>query len=281
MRLLDGENILSILPEEYTDDSYDSESRISAALEQIKHPNNDQRSLVELKMIRQVDVEDSEVLVTLALPLPDHSTKEQLVDLIQKTVTKLDGNLKVQVNTIRMTPEQRADFMLRMRGEQPVEHTQRIDRVIAVMSGKGGVGKSSVAGLLAATLRRRGFQVGILDADITGPSIPKMFGAHTPPASSPQGILPVESRTGIKLMSINLLLQDEGQPVVWRGPLISRAIEQFWRDNVWGDLDYLIVDLPPGTSDAALTVSQMLPLKGVVLVTSPQDLAKPPIWPPS
>ena len=141
------------------------------------------------------------------------------------------------------------------------------------MSGKGGVGKSSVAGLLAAALRREGFEVGVLDADITGPSIPKMFGIHHPPDSNAQGILPVVSRTGIKLMSINLLLSDEGQPVVWRGPLIGRAIEQFWRDIVWGELDYLIIDLPPGTSDAALTVAQTLPVKGYVLVTSPQDLA--------
>jgi Mrp family chromosome partitioning ATPase len=115
--------------------------------------------------------------------------------------------------------------------------------------------------------------VGVLDADITGPSIPKMFGVSGSPAFGPDGMMPVLSQTGIKLMSINLLLQDEGQPVVWRGPLIGRAIEQFWRDIAWGELDYLIVDLPPGTSDAALTVAQLLPVNGIVLVTSPQDLA--------
>jgi Mrp family chromosome partitioning ATPase len=141
------------------------------------------------------------------------------------------------------------------------------------MSGKGGVGKSSVAGLLASSLRRRGLEVGILDADITGPSIPKMFGVHQQPVGGLEGILPVESRLGIKLMSINLLLPDENQPVVWRGPLISRAIQQFWSDIAWGDLDVLVVDLPPGTSDASLTVTQSLPLNGIVLVTSPQDLA--------
>lgn len=149
----------------------------------------------------------------------------------------------------------------------------RIRRVLAVMSGKGGVGKSSVAGLLASALRKRGFKVGVLDADITGPSIPKMFGVHQLPEGGPEGILPIESRTGIKLMSINFLLQDEDQPVVWRGPLISRAIQQFWSDIAWGDLDVLVVDLPPGTSDASLTVMQSLPLDGIVLVTSPQDLA--------
>jgi Mrp family chromosome partitioning ATPase len=151
----------------------------------------------------------------------------------------------------------------------------RIERVIAVMSGKGGVGKSLVAGLLAVELRRRGFDVGLLDADITGPSIPKMF-FRTPkrPELGPQNsILPVESETGVKIISINLLLPDEDEAVIWRGPLISNAIKQFWDEVLWGELEYLIVDLPPGTSDAPLTVMQALPLTGVVLVTSPQELA--------
>jgi Mrp family chromosome partitioning ATPase len=148
-----------------------------------------------------------------------------------------------------------------------------ISSVLAVMSGKGGVGKSSVAGLLASSFRRRGLQVGVLDADITGPSIPKMFGVTHLPEVGPYGVLPVDSITGIKIMSINLLLQDKDQPVVWRGPLIGRAIQQYWNDIDWGDLDFLIIDLPPGTADAALTVMQSLPLDGVLLVTSPQDLA--------
>jgi Mrp family chromosome partitioning ATPase len=131
-----------------------------------------------------------------------------------------------------------------------------------------------VASLLAVVLRREGERVGILDADITGPSIPKMFfpnGAR--PGLSPLGLLPAETEMGIKVMSINLLLESEDQAVVWRGPLIGGAIKQFWGDVFWGDLDYLIVDLPPGTSDASLTVMQSLPLSGIVLVTSPQDLA--------
>jgi Mrp family chromosome partitioning ATPase len=142
------------------------------------------------------------------------------------------------------------------------------------MSGKGGVGKSMVSGLLAVSLRRRGHRVGLLDADITGPSIPKMFfpnGAR--PGYVEEAVLPAETPTGIKVMSINLLLENDDQPIIWRGPLISRAISQFWTDVQWGDLDYLIVDLPPGTSDAALTVLQSLPMSGAVLVTSPQDLA--------
>lgn len=148
-----------------------------------------------------------------------------------------------------------------------------VDKVLAVMSGKGGVGKSSIAALLASAIQRRGFQVGVLDADITGPSIPMMFGAYQMPKAGSHGILPINSRTGIELISINLLLPDKDQPVVWRGPLIGRAIQQFWSEIEWGNLDFLIVDLPPGTADASLTVMQSLPLDGVVLVTSPQDLA--------
>ncbi|KPK81236.1 MAG: hypothetical protein AMS25_07430 [Gemmatimonas sp. SM23_52] len=159
------------------------------------------------------------------------------------------------------------------RHREAASRRRRVGHVLAVMSGKGGVGKSSVAGLLARALQRRALKVGILDADITGPSIPRLFGVHHAPEGGEEGVLPPESATGIKLMSINLMLQSEDQPVVWRGPLVSRAIQQFWEQVVWGDLDYLVVDLPPGTSDAALTVMQSLPLDGIILVTTPQDLA--------
>jgi Mrp family chromosome partitioning ATPase len=173
-----------------------------------------------------------------------------------------------------MDAEQRVKVSALSNGAQVVYNSLRhISKVIAVMSGKGGVGKSSIAGLIASTLRQRGYQVGILDADITGPSIPMMFGANQLPEAGSQGIIPVSSRSGIKLMSINLLLSDKDQPVVWRGPLIGRAIQQFWDEIEWGELDFLIVDLPPGTADASLTVMQSLPLDGIVLVTSPQDLA--------
>jgi Mrp family chromosome partitioning ATPase len=186
----------------------------------------------------------------------------------------VDAELEVEIDAIEMNPEERKAFQALAGGGQPPPIPRKhIAHVVAVMSGKGGVGKSSVAGLLASALQRRGLQVGVLDADITGPSIPKLFGAHEPPVAGPEGILPVESRTGIKLMSINLLLPDEDQAVVWRGPLISKTIEQFWNDIAWGSLECLVVDLPPGTSDAALTVTQSLPLDGIVLVTSPQDLA--------
>lgn len=153
------------------------------------------------------------------------------------------------------------------------ELLNRVDHVVAVMSGKGGVGKSSVAAMLAVSLRRAGRSVGLLDADITGPSIPRMFGLGGQPAMSPLGILPCETAGGIRVMSINLLLPSEDEAVIWRGPLIGGAIKQFWTDVYWGDLDTLVIDLPPGTSDAPLTVMQSIPLSGIVLVTSPQELA--------
>lgn len=148
-----------------------------------------------------------------------------------------------------------------------------IRHVIAVMSGKGGVGKSSVAALLAVEAARDGMRVGVLDADITGPSIPRMFGLKGQPDATDIGIIAPRTRCGIRVMSLNLFMSNEDDPVVWRGPLMASAVKQFWTDVVWGDLEYLFVDLPPGTGDSPLTVMQSLPLDGVVVVTSPQDLA--------
>ncbi len=148
-----------------------------------------------------------------------------------------------------------------------------IKHTIAVMSGKGGVGKSAVTMLLAVALRRLGFEVGILDADITGPSIPRGLGVKGPIMVGEEGALPAESSTGIKVMSMNLILNAEDDAVIWRGPLISSAVGQFYQECEWGDLDYLLVDLPPGTADVPLTVMQSIPLDGIILVTSPQELA--------
>lgn len=148
-----------------------------------------------------------------------------------------------------------------------------IGRTIAVMSGKGGVGKSSVSALLTVALAKEGYQVGLLDADITGPSIPKLFGLKHQADVTNGKIIPSVSKLGIKVVSINLLLPQEDDPVIWRGPLIGGVVKQFWTDVLWGELDYLIVDLPPGTGDAPLTVLQSLPLDGLVIVSSPQDLA--------
>ncbi|NBJ17066.1 MAG: Mrp/NBP35 family ATP-binding protein [Dehalobacter sp. 4CP] len=159
-------------------------------------------------------------------------------------------------------------------GNQPkASELNDIKHVIAVVSGKGGVGKSTVTAMLASGLNNKGYKVGILDADITGPSIPKLFGTKGDPQVTEFGLLPLTSDEGIEIMSINLLLENEDEPVIWRGPVISGVIKQFWEEVIWGDLDFLIVDLPPGTGDAPLTVMQALPLSGAVIVTSPQDLA--------
>lgn len=147
-----------------------------------------------------------------------------------------------------------------------------VKKVIGIVSGKGGVGKSLVTSLMAVAMRRKGYQTAILDADITGPSIPKAFGLRGPAMQCEHGILPIESMDGTRVMSLNLLLEDETDPVVWRGPVISGTVKQFWSQVYWGDVDYMFVDMPPGTGDVALTVFQSLPLAGIIIVTSPQDL---------
>ena len=147
-----------------------------------------------------------------------------------------------------------------------------VKKVIGVVSGKGGVGKSSVTSMLAVATQRMGYKVAILDADITGPSIPQAFGIKDKATGTDEMIFPVESKTGITVMSVNALLEDTTDPVVWRGPVLSGVIEQFWNNVVWGDIDVMFVDMPPGTGDVALTVFQSLPLDGIVIVTSPQEL---------
>ena len=147
-----------------------------------------------------------------------------------------------------------------------------VKKVIAVVSGKGGVGKSLVTCLMASEMQRRGFSCAVLDADITGPSVPKSFGVHEHCMGTDEYLFPVTTRTGIQLMSMNLLLENETEPVVWRGPVIAGAVTQFWTDVLWRDVDYMFVDMPPGTGDVPLTVFQSLPIDGVVIVTTPQDL---------
>ena len=156
----------------------------------------------------------------------------------------------------------------------PANGLSHIGKVIAVVSGKGGVGKSLVTSSLAVAMRRMGKTVGVLDADITGPSIPAAFGVHTKAEGSELGIYPAETKTGIEIMSLNLLTENETDPVVWRGPVIAGAVKQFWTDVLWNDVDYMFVDMPPGTGDVPLTVFQSLPVDGVVIVSSPQDLVR-------
>ena len=156
--------------------------------------------------------------------------------------------------------------------KEPGNQYSNVKKVIGVVSGKGGVGKSLVTGMLATLMNRRGKSVGIMDADITGPSIPKMFGTAARAYQNELGLLPATTGSDIRIMSINLLLEKEDSPVVWRGPVIGGVVKQFWNDVVWGDLDYMFIDMPPGTGDVPLTVYQSLPLDGIIIVTSPQDL---------
>lgn len=153
----------------------------------------------------------------------------------------------------------------------PNIHTN-VKKVIGVVSGKGGVGKSMITASLATLMQQQGYQTGILDADITGPSIPKMFGLKGPAQGTEEGIYPEIAKNGTRVMSVNLLMEDEEAPVIWRGPVISNMVKQFWSDVMWGDLDFLFVDMPPGTGDVPLTVFQSLPIDGIVVVTSPQEL---------
>lgn len=149
----------------------------------------------------------------------------------------------------------------------------KVKNIIGVMSGKGGVGKSTVSALIAKDLNDKGYKVGVLDSDITGPSIPRLFQVEDQRATgNDAGMIPITTEEGIKIMSLNLLMEDENQPVLWRGPIISGLVKQFWTDVLWGELDYLIIDMPPGTGDVALTVMQSIPLTGMVMVSVPQDL---------
>ncbi|HET90791.1 MAG TPA: iron-sulfur cluster carrier protein ApbC [Chloroflexi bacterium] len=252
-----------------------SKAQVLQALEGVNDPELE-KSLVELGMVHDVEVEGGEVRLTLALTTMACPLKDRILDEARGALLALEGVEDAHIGLREMTLEEKKRIWPQQGQKQEpgvAAHLNHIGRVVAVMSGKGGVGKSSVAAMLAVALQRQGKRIGVLDADITGPSIPKMFGLDGAPPMGPVGILPAETETGIRVMSINLLLPSEDDAVIWRGPLVGGAIKQFWGDVVWGDLDMLVVDLPPGTSDASLTVMQSIPLNGMVLVTSPQDLA--------
>jgi len=242
---------------------------IRQALTQVQDPElND--NIVQLGMVQDIEIDGSNVHVTLALTTMGCPLKKQLQDKTVQAAKSVPGVENVTVGLTEMTEEQRHALKARMSPALNINHVQH---VIAVMSGKGGVGKSSVTALLASSLRRIGFTVGVLDADITGPSIPRLFGVSGPVCSIPLGMLPIETTSGIKIMSTNLMLPEEDMAIIWRGPIMSGTLRQFWTDVLWGRLDFLLIDLPPGTSDVTLTTMQSLPLNGVVMVTTPQSLA--------
>lgn len=234
------------------------------------------RNIVELGMVKDLAISDKgEVSFTLALTIPGCPMKNQMERDARLALMAVEGVSDVRIEFGTMSEEERKKIFAKAQPQLPkLNQLNKIGKVIAVLSGKGGVGKSSVTAMLATGLVRSGKKVGILDADVTGPSIPRLFGL--PPGGlrgSDQGILPSVTSMGIKVVSTNLMVPDENAAVIWRGPMISGIIRQFWTDVLWGKLDVLLVDLPPGTSDAALTVMQSIPVNGVVLVTTPQQLA--------
>jgi len=233
------------------------EAKVEAALGKVLVPGA-MRSLVQMNLVRSMEVRGGKARVTLASTAVPTEQHGWLKDKVTAALTELSEVKGATVDLIEAKPQE----------------LNQIEKIVAVMSGKGGVGKSLVASLLATSFAREGKAVGILDADITGPSIPKMFGIDARPSGSETGILPVLSRSGIAVMSMNLLLPSEDEAVIWRGPLLSKAITQFWEEVLWGKLDYLIIDLPPGTGDAALTVLQAIPISGVIDVFTPQELTE-------
>ncbi|MGQ9546371.1 MAG: Mrp/NBP35 family ATP-binding protein [Dehalococcoidia bacterium] len=233
------------------------EAKLEEALNKVLVPGA-MRSLVRMNLVRSTEFKDGVAKITLAstaIPAEYHSWLKDKAAAAVKEVSEVE---EVAVDLVEARPKE----------------LNQIGKIVAVMSGKGGVGKSLVTSLLATSFARQGKDVGILDADITGASIPKMFGLNARPSGSETGILPILSRSGIGIMSMNLLLPSEDEAVIWRGPLMSKAITQFWEEVLWGRLDYLLIDLPPGTGDAPLTVLQAIPISGVIDVFTPQELTE-------
>lgn len=228
---------------------------IREVLEQVLVPGV-RRSIGDLNLIRETRIADDAVKITLASTALSIGAQDWIKTKTEKVLKELPGVKGVEVDFVAAKPSE----------------LNKISHIIAVMSGKGGVGKSLVSSLISVALKRQGYNVGILDADITGPSIPRMFGITERPAGGDNGILPVPSKSGIEIMSINLVLPSEDDAVIWRGPLIGKVIRQFGENVLWGKLDFLIIDLPPGTADAPLTVMQSFPLTGTIIVLTPQDL---------
>jgi ATP-binding protein involved in chromosome partitioning len=252
-----------------------SETEIINALRAVIDPELN-RNIVDLGMVRNLAITPSGMVsFTLAFTIKGCPLKDQITRSAHKAVSALPGVNGVEIIQGEMTAgERQALFGEKTNLPPRLAQFNQVRQVIAVMSGKGGVGKSSVTALLAVALSRQGLKAGILDADITGPSIPRLFGL--PPGgveTNDLGILPLVTPERIKVMSANLLVKSEDDPIIWRGPMISATIKQFWEDVIWGKLDVLLVDLPPGTSDANLTVMQSIPVNGVILVTTPQELA--------
>src|SRR4030042_1928406 len=232
-----------------------TKEEVTESLETVLVPAT-KRSIVGLNLVREITITDGKINVVLASTGLIPGAQDWIKNKTREAIEKLPEVKEVVVEY----------------SDAKAKDLNKIDHILAIMSGKGGVGKSLVSGLVAIALKRKGYEVGILDADITGPSIPRMFGLKVMPSGNENGLLPVLTKSGIEVMSINLLLPTEDDAVIWRGPLIANTIKQFGEEVIWGKLDYLIIDLPPGTADAPLTVMQTLPVSGVIIVFTPQDL---------
>jgi Mrp family chromosome partitioning ATPase len=246
-------------------------------------------NIVDLGMVKNLEIKDGTAFVTIALTVSGCPLSNSIEKDVKRILSGQPGISNVEVQMTNMSREELNELMVKMRklrsesktdpfastnktGSDKLPH-RGIQNVIAVMSGKGGVGKSFVTSGIAVELRRQGFEVGILDADLTGPSIAKVFGLSSKPRVDANGAIPVSTATGIRVMSMNLLLNSPDTPVIWRGPVVDQVIRQLFMEVNWGELNFLLIDLPPGTGDAPLTAMQALPLDAVVIVSTPQDLA--------
>jgi len=241
-------------------------------------------NIIELNMVKDVKINESKVDVLIALTVAGCPLADTIKKDVKNEVMKFEEVNEVNVETTVMTKEELDGLKITVQKNRGTQQSQdqlisrlekkKNENLIAVVSGKGGVGKSSMTAILASELKRTGHNVGILDADVTGPSIAKIFGVTKRLMKGKSGIIPAETESGLKLISVNLMLDNPEMPTVWRGPIINNLIRQLYTDVDWGDIDYLLIDLPPGTGDAPLTVFQSLPLSGIVLVSTPQDLSK-------
>ena len=241
-------------------------------------------NIIELNMVKDVKINENKVDVLIALTVAGCPLADTIKKDVRNEVMKFEEVDEVNVETTVMTKEELDGLKITVQKNRGTQQSQdelisrlekkKNENLIAIVSGKGGVGKSSMTAILASELKRTGHNVGILDADVTGPSIAKIFGVTKRLMKGKTGIIPAETESGLKLISVNLMLDNPEMPTVWRGPIINNLIRQLYTDVDWGDIDYLLIDLPPGTGDAPLTVFQSLPLSGIVLVSTPQDLSK-------
>ncbi len=244
---------------------------IMEALKKVKDPELG-RSLPDLGMIRDVKIDGDKVIVTVALTIAGCPMKKRISDDVKKAVSEVPGVKEVEVELTTMTPEEREKIFGKKKPIDEKKALKDVRHIIAVASGKGGVGKTTVAVNLAVALAKKGYKVGILDADIYGPNVPLLMGLEGERPFTRDNLLIPPERYGIKVMSFGFLAP-EGQAIIWRGPLVHRALSELAEVVDWGVLDFLVVDLPPGTGDAPLTVAQVFPLRGVVIVTTPQKVA--------